>query len=140
MRIVRILGGALFVVFATASQLLRQPGTPMWRTLWAEDGAVFYEDAVRHPLREIVLRSYAGYAHVLPRIVAATGSHLSLESYAAFVAVLTTTLVSLLALFVFYASAPLLRSPLRQGVLAGAMLVLAVLPVEVLGAICNLQW
>jgi hypothetical protein len=140
MRIGRILGGALFVVFATAIQLLRQPGTPMWRTLWAEDGERFYEDAVRHPLREVVFRGYAGYAQVLPRIVAAIGSHVPLESYAAFVAVLTTALVSLLALFVFYASAPLLRSPLRQGVLAGAMLVLPVLPAEVLGAICNLHW
>ena len=72
--------------------------------------------------------------------MAAIGSHLPLESYAAFVAVVTTALVSLLALFVFYASAPLLRSPLRQGVLAGTMLVLPVLPIEVLGAMCNLQW
>jgi hypothetical protein len=140
MSIGRILGGTLFVVFATAIQLFRQPGTPMWRTLWAEDGAPFYEDAVRHPLREVVFRGYAGYANVLPRIVAAIGSHVPLESYAAFVAVITTALVSLLALFVFYASAPLLRSPLRQGVLAGAMLVMPVLPAEVLGAICNLHW
>lgn len=139
-RIGRVLGAALFVVVATAIQLLRQPGQPMWRTLWAEDGAVFYEDAVRHPFREVALRGYAGYANVLPRTVAAIGSHLPLESYAAFVAVVTTALVSLLALFVFYASAPLLRSPLRQGVLAGTMLVLPVLPIEVLGAICNLQW
>ena len=32
----------------------------MWRTVWAEDGALFYTDALHHPLREIALRPYAG--------------------------------------------------------------------------------
>jgi hypothetical protein len=136
----RGLGGAVFLVAAVALQLLRQPGTPIWRTVWAEDGAEFYMKAVQQPLRQSILRDYAGYAHVLPRAIAALGTHLPLAWYSAYIAIVTTLIVALLSLFVYYASASLLRSPLRQAILAGSMLVLPTLPFEVLGSISNLQW
>jgi hypothetical protein len=136
----RVVGGAVFVFAATALQLLRQSGVPLWRTVWGEDGAVFYIGAVNQPLRETVLRDYAGYAHVVPRAIAALGVHLPLGWYSAFIAIVTTLIVALLSLFVYYASGPLLRSPLRQSVLAGSMILLPSLPLETLGAAANLQW
>ena len=62
------------------------------------------------------------------------------EWYSAWAAVSSTFVVSLLALFVYFASAPLLRAPLRRAILAASFLVLPVLPLEVLAALCNLQW
>lgn len=125
---------------ATVLQLLRQAGEPMWVTLWAEDGRVFYDDATRLPLSETILQAQAGYALVVPRVLASIGAQLPPSWFASWAAVSSALLVSLLALFTYFASRPLLRSPLRQGILAGTTFLLPVLPWEVLGALCNLQW
>jgi hypothetical protein len=135
-----VLGSTVFVVVATVTQLLRQSGAHMWRTVWAEDGSLFYVDAVHEPLREMVLRPYAGYALVVSRILASIGVHLPPEWYSYFAAVSSALLASVLALFVYFASAPLLRSRIRQGVLAGALLLWPVLPFEISGVIANTQW
>ncbi len=135
-----VLGSATFVIAATILQLLRQDGVALWRTVWAEDGRIFYGQALEHPLRELILEPYAGYGLVLPRILGSIGSELSPSQYARCVAVSSTVIVALLALFVYFASERLLRAPLRRAVLAGSIVLLPTLPFEVLGALCNLQW
>lgn len=130
----------LFVVAATVAQLLRQSGIEMWRTVWAEDGVQFYADALDRPLREILVEPYAGYAHVIPRTLASIGVHLPVEWYSYYAAITAAVIASLLALFVYFASAPLLRSQSRQGVLALALLLWPVLPFEITGNITNIQW
>lgn len=139
-RIVTVIVSSAFVVVATVTQLLRQSGVAMWQTVWAEDGVIFYSDALQHPLREIVLRPYAGYALVVPRMLAAIGVHLPVEWYAVFASVSATAITSLLALFVFFASAPILRSWSRQAVLCAALVWWPVLPIEITGVMANLQW
>ena len=62
-----------------------------------------------------VLESYAGYAHVVPRTLASIGVHLPTERYSAFVTLAAALSASVLALFVYFASAPLLRSPRATG-------------------------
>jgi hypothetical protein len=136
----RIAVGVVFVFVATVFQLLRQPGMAMWRTAWAEDVGAFYEGAIDRPLHEIIFEGYAGYGHVLPRILAAIGEPLPVEWYASYATVSACLIVSALALFVYYASAPLLRSPVRQGLLAFAMVGLPVLIQELVGSIANLHW
>lgn len=111
----------------------------MWRTVWAEDGDRFYQDALAFPLDEIILRSYAGYGHVVPRMLATIGTYLPIEQFARWATFSAAILTSLLAIFVYFASAPLLRSRLRQSILAGAMILLPVLPYEALGSICTLH-
>lgn len=129
-----------FVVGATVAQLFRQSGVEMWRTVWAEDGVVFYTEALERPLREILFDPYAGYALVVPRLLASIGVNLPVESYAWFTAVTSAAVASLFALFVYFASAPLLRSSVRQAILAGALLFWPVLPYEVTGSMANIQW
>jgi hypothetical protein len=72
--------------------------------------------------------------------VASVGASLPVGWYAPFVAVSTAAITSLLVLFVYFASAPLLRSPARQAVFAGALLLWPVLPLEITGVLANLQW
>jgi hypothetical protein len=129
-----------FVMVATALQLWRLSDENVFETVWYEDGTVFYRDALDGPLTETLARSYNGYGHALPRVLAEVGSWLPPEWYSAWVAVSSTLVVSLLALFLYFASAPLLRAPLRRGILAGSVLVLPVLPLEVLATLSNLQW
>jgi hypothetical protein len=133
-------GSVAFVVIGTLLQLPRQSGVAMWRTVWAEDGALFYNDALTTPLRENLLESYAGYAHASSRILVAIGVHLPPEWFSYYATLTASFIAALLALFVYFASRPLLRSPVRQGVLAVALLFWPVLPFEISGVICNLIW
>jgi hypothetical protein len=135
-----VLGSTLFVAVATVTQMFRQSGADMWRTVWAEDGSLFYADALHEPLRNIALRPYAGYALLVPRMLASIGVHLPPERFSYFAALSSALLASVLALFVYFASAPLLRSRIRQGILAGALLLWPVLPFEISGVIANTQW
>lgn len=112
----------------------------MWHTVWAEDGAVFYQDALGHPLAEVAFRSYAGYGLLVQRILGDIGSWLPADQYARWASVSAATFVALLALFVYWSSAPLLGAPLRRGVLAGSMILLPVLPFEILGSVANIHW
>ncbi len=128
------------MVAATALLLVRQAGSESWRTVWSEDVSIFYVDATSHPFHETLLMPYAGYAHFIPRLLAAIGVDLKVWWYAPWVAVTSALVAALLALFVYTASAPLLRAPLRRGILASATLLLPILPFEVVGAICNIQW
>lgn len=139
-RLATVLWSLTFLFVATVTQLFRQSGEAMWRTVWAEDGALFYADALQHPLHAVVFQPYAGYALVVPRVLAAVGVHLPPSWYSGFVAVSSALIAALLALFVYFASAPLLRSPIRQAVLCGALVWWPVLPFEITGVIANTQW
>lgn len=140
-RSVVVLASTAFVVAATALQLLRQDGTPMWRTVWAEDATPFLQIALERSWGDVVLEGYAaGYGLALPRTFAWIGARFPVEWYSVVVTLLATTTVSLLALFVFFASARLLGSTLRRAVLAGAMVVLPCLALELVGSIVNLHW
>ena len=130
----------VFVLVATAVQLWRLSDENVLGTVWYEDGTVFYRDALDLPLTETFARSYNGYGHALPRVLAAVGTWLRPEWYSAWAALSSMVIVSLLALFLYFASAPLLRAPLRRGVLAISLLVLPVLSLEVLATLSNLQF
>jgi hypothetical protein len=139
-RAATVAAAVVFVPVATAVQLWRVSGESVWRTVWFEDGTVFYRDALDLPLTETFAKPYNGYGHALPRVLATVGSWLPPEWYSAWAAVSSTFVVSMLALFIYFASAPLLRAPLRRGILAASLLVLPVLSLEVLAALSNLQW
>lgn len=130
----------VFVAVGTLVQLPRQSGTYMWRTVWAEDGAQFYAAAVARPWHENVLESYAGYAHVVPRTLASIGAQLPADWYSVWVTVTAAFSAAVLALFVYFASAPLLRTRLRRSILALSLLLWPALPFEITGTITNIQW
>jgi hypothetical protein len=54
---------------ASAAMLLRSAGLPPWRSIWAEDGTQFLLGAVRSPGPGTWLEPYAGYRHLVPRLV-----------------------------------------------------------------------
>jgi len=70
--------------------------------LWAEDGELFFPDALRLGYGA-TFEPYAGYLHVLPRLLSATFVHLPLEQYA--------LLINLSCLAIYAASAALLARP-----------------------------
>ena len=127
---------------ALMATLLRQEGVPKWRTIWAEDGAVFAACAYERPFFDCLLEPYAGYLHVAPRVaaavaVAASGEPEELPLRLAFLAgLLAACAAMLVALAVFDVTGSMLA-----GLLAGAGLVLIdPAGVEVLGNLANAHW
>lgn len=129
-----------FVAIAIPVQLLRQRGVPSWDSVWAEDGAVFLTDAVALPISSTLLRSYAGYAHGLPRVLAELVVLLPIRWWAAAAAVAAASTAALAGLFAFTASRPWCPSWPRRAVLAGMFLVLPAALFETAANLANIQW
>ncbi len=129
-----------FVVVATLAQLLRTPGVASWRSLLAEDGGIFYTDALNAPLVTTLGRAYEGYLHVVPRTIAAIASLAPVPDAAVVINAGAAFVVSLLAVYLWSATAPVLPSPWGRGVLLAAFLLLPAAGWEVNSSINNLHW
>ncbi len=57
---------------------LRRPGSVTHPALWAEDGSVFFHDAMVHSFPSTLTSSYAGYLHLVPRLLSAVAARLPL--------------------------------------------------------------
>ncbi|WP_224246290.1 hypothetical protein [Hyalangium gracile] len=88
--------------------LLRSRGRLIHAHLWAEDGALFLADALARGYGA-TLEQYAGYFHVLPRLLAATFTLLPLEAFA--------RLVTVTSLAFYAASASMLARPSMRALL-----------------------
>jgi hypothetical protein len=131
---------ALIVGLATALQLWRQAAISAWDTVWAEDGSVFLADALERSFFSTLFEPHGGYLHVVPRLVAGVAAIVPLEFAAVAFDVLSALVVSLLAAFVYLASADTLAA--RSSRLALSTLV-ALLPAagsELLSNAANLHF
>lgn len=127
--------GAVLVL--TLAQLVRTHGSPVYRTLWAEDGSAFLRGGVAHVS---IFSTYAGYLNVVPRVVGWLAASLPLSWAAAWFAVVTALLTSLLALAVFHLSDFVVRSTWLRVVLALAFILPPILVYETMASAANLQW
>lgn len=127
-------GVCIFVGFLLLFHL-RSPDSLALPQFWAEDGATFFAAAFAGNGHNVVA-AYAGYMHLLPRLVAWL-------AYPAFGVLLQPLLYNMAALLACAFSASALFLHLRRAGLSGwaAVLVFA-LPVsaELLGTLTNVQW
>jgi hypothetical protein len=138
---VRVLaiGGAL-LVGGTALSLLRQPGPGALDTVWAEDGTIFLADALRYSTAEALGTSYAGYYHLVPRLLAEVATLVPLSWAAAALAVSAALVTTLLAVAVYAASRAYLPSRLLRVLVAAPVVVLPLGQEELANSIANLHW
>ena len=118
--------------------LLRIAGRSPLTTIWAEDRTVFLEQALASPRN--LLASYAGYLQLLPRLIAQFVSFLPLRDASAAFAISGAVIASAVALFVFHASAGHIHSVWLRGLLAAAVLLLPVAPLEIADSGVNTPW
>jgi hypothetical protein len=137
-----VLGGlALVWVFLGAVlQLARQEGVAMVDTMWAEDGVIWLGQAVEEGSVEALLEPYQGYAHLLPRLLGAVGSAMSMSFAAAFFSITAVLIVSSLSLYVFRASSVAFPSVGDRLVITAFVVVVPAAIWEVTGNVTNLQW
>jgi hypothetical protein len=118
--------------------LLRIGGPSPLTTIWAEDRTVFLVGALAGPRH--LFAPYAGYLQLLPRLIAQFVSLLPLPDAAAAFAISGALIAAAVALFVFHASAGHIRSAWLRGLLAAAVLLLPVAPLEIADSGVNTPW
>jgi hypothetical protein len=134
-----LLGGAL--VALTALQMVRRPAAPpVWDSLIAEDGKIFLAAGLNQHLLDSLATSYQGYLHTAPRLIAVAATWVPLDQAPLVMSLLACLLVSLLALYVFRASAAWIASPILRAVLALAVPFAPVTAREMGGTVSNLHW
>jgi hypothetical protein len=135
---VRVALSAITLVAGAVVLLLRIAGRSPLTTIWAEDRTVFLEQALASPRN--LFASYAGYLQLLPRLIAEFVSFLPLPDASAAFALSGAVIASAVALFVFHASAGHIRSRWLRGLLAAAVLLLPVAPLEIADSGVNTPW
>jgi len=129
-----------FLALAMILQVFRAGPTYAINGLWAEDGAVFVQGAISHGFANAVSSTYAGYLVVVPRLIGELGVLVPLRDTAATVAILSTALVALSGLIVWFASAGHIRNPYLRGALAALTVVTPVASLEAISSASYVSW
>lgn len=129
---------AVAVIAGTVVMLLRVAGIPAWEGIYGEDIRFFLPEALNHPWH--LLTPFGGYVELLPRMLAQAAALLPLQDAAALFAISAAVIASLCALFVFHASAGYIRAPWLRVMLALAIVLLPVAPLEIPDSAVNAPW
>jgi hypothetical protein len=136
--------GAALAVLATALGtvllLWRQPGAGALDTIWAEDGSVFLSQATQHGFWASLVTSYAGYYHLLPRLLAGVAAAAPASAAATVLAVEAAVCTAMIAVLVYLASAGHLASRLPRLVVAAYPVLLPLGMGDLPNSIANLHW
>lgn len=132
--------GVFCVAFcvAVASQLLRVTGVPAWNSLYHEDRTIFLPEAFEHPWH--LLNAYNGYEELVSRAFAQLASVMPLTWASYIDAIGSCALDVACALYAYHASAGFIRSRFLRGMLAAAILLMGIAPLEVVANPTNSQW
>lgn len=117
------------VCVAAGALLLRVAQVPAWNCVYAEDYGVFLIDALRHPWR--LFAAYNGYMELVPRLLGQVAAMLPLTGVAVFYALSGAAIAAACALFSYHASAGFIRSRWLRALLAAALVLLPIAPLEV---------
>jgi hypothetical protein len=121
--------------------LLRQPGLSATKTLWAEDGQVWYTQALRESFFKSITTTYDGYIQLVPRLGSEFVARLfSIQDASAATAVLGDVILGCILLLVFHTSRSHVRSIFARGLLLGSMILLPMANAELLNNFVNLPW
>lgn len=98
--VLRWLGGVVLFAAAVVVPLLRQEGAHPWEVMWAEDGVVYYPDALHHGVGAL-FRGSDGYVQFASRMIMTPAAVLEVDWAPAYVAVASAVLAALVAAFVY---------------------------------------
>jgi hypothetical protein len=132
---------AVLVVTATTFVSFFRLPQSVWDTVWAEDGPVFLRQAMTEGGPGTTFAPYAGYLHVLPRLVGAViVRFIAVEDYAVSLAFISCVVVAAVAYLTFHCAAALSSSRGVRLAWAAIPVLLSVAPYEILGNVANIHW
>ncbi|MGC8626264.1 MAG: hypothetical protein ACP5VR_01710 [Acidimicrobiales bacterium] len=133
-------GYALGLAGLASTALLRQTGVPATQTMWAEDGVVFYSDAMARSLWWSLGAAYNGYGQLFPRLAVQLVHLAPLRDASTVIALCGAASLALLGCLVFHMARGHIPSPALRAVLVAAMVLLPVASVEMLDNLVNTPW
>jgi hypothetical protein len=96
----RIGVGVILFAALTILPLFRNRGVTSWKSIWAEDGSIFAQEAIRDGGMAVLLRSYQGYLQLGPRLLGAFTPLVPVRSLSVYLALSAAAASALLAVFV----------------------------------------
>jgi hypothetical protein len=138
----RVLAAGYGVGFAllAAVALVRQAGVSATQTLWAEDGMIFYSQALVHSFWRTLTTAYNGYDQLAPRLIIQLTKLAPIADASTVVALCGAGGIAALGCLVFHMSRGHIASPALRGLLVVAMVALPLANVEMLDNLVNLPW
>lgn len=132
--------GLVALIAAVVLPLLRQEGARSWATIWAEDGAVYFQQARDDGGFDTVLRGYAGYLQLPPRVLGALSLLVPIRSLALYFALAAGLVNAALAWFTYWASAGWVKGRPVRLTLSGLVVLMPALGLENTATITNTIW
>jgi hypothetical protein len=127
------------VAVLTAAQVLRVRGAGAWRTVWAEDGTIFYKDALERGLGSLAEPAY-GYLQTVPRLLALPATWFPMSDVALYNAVVAAACFTAAALVVYRLSEFAIPSRSLRATLVLIVCLHPVAIVELQNSITNVIW
>ncbi len=119
--------------------LLRVPQTPAWDSIYAEDNGLFLVGGLARPWHLLV--PYAGYEELGPRLIGQLiASFVPLVYASDAYAVAGALIGSASALFLYHASDGYIRSRWLRAMLAAALLLLSLAPLDIIDSGVDSPW
>ena len=137
---VLVVGYVAAPVALTTTALLRQAGVPATQTVWAEDGRIFYSQALRLPLWQTLVRQHDGYGQLYPRLAAQLARLVPAGRASQAIALLGALSLAGLACLVFHMARAHVAPVLVRCLLPLAMVLLPVAGTELLDNLVNVPW
>ena len=135
--VARYLAGCAAVA---ALALLRQSGMPAWRTLWAEDGRVFYSQALSLPFTRTLVTLHDGYVQLYPRLIAELATVFPPGDAPWVMALAGAISLGAISGLVFHMTRAHVASPVLRALLGLSMVLLPVAGAELLDNAVNVPW
>ncbi|PZE84960.1 hypothetical protein [Curtobacterium sp. MCBD17_032] len=131
---------AVLVGLATTAIAWWRLGPVTRGTVWAEDGGLFLRERIALGAVDSLLHPYAGYLHLVPRLLVDLGRALPVEDYGRVLSGGSCAVVGGLAAVVYVLARDAVPSGPVRAVLAAAPALLPLAPVEISGNAANLHW
>lgn len=128
------------LALAVFLQLARAGWSGSIHALWAEDGPIFLQEAVREGFWHAISSTYAGYLVVVPRLIAEVAGILPLRAAPAAISISSAAVVALSGLAVWHASSGHIRNPYLRGTLAILAILVPVASLESVDSAAYVAW
>lgn len=133
-------GAALVVGVVVAALTWWRLGPATRGTVWAEDGGVFLRERLALGPVDSLLHPYAGYLHLVPRVLVDVAWSVPVEEYARALSVGACLVVGAVAATVFVLSREVVPQWPLRALLAAVPALLPLAPFEIAGNAANLHW
>ncbi|HXW78165.1 MAG TPA: hypothetical protein VEJ84_01635 [Acidimicrobiales bacterium] len=120
--------------------LLRQSGVPATKTVWAEDGRIFYSQATMSSFWHTLVTLHNGYVQLFPRLSVQLALLVPPADVAATLAITGAISLAGLACLVFHMAKGHIATPAVRTLLPVAMVLLPVANTELLNNLVNVPW